>query len=76
MNAKLSSLIGSGANDATALGAAAHDDRAATQLRAVTLLDGGVEGVHVDVQNVKLVDGHADSPMSRSACWTGSTIKG
>jgi hypothetical protein len=50
MHAELPHLIACRGHDA-AIAAAAHDHGFAAQLRAVTLLDGRVEGVHVDVQD-------------------------
>ena len=53
---KRARLVARGADDAPALGRAAHGDRAAARARVVALLDGRVERVHVDVQD--LADGH------------------
>jgi hypothetical protein len=47
-HAELSGLVRSSAND-RAVPAPRDDDRLAAQLRIVPLLDGRVEGVHVDV---------------------------
>ena len=51
MDAKGAGLIRRRRDDATALHAAADDDRLAPQLRPVALLDGRVEGVHVGMQD-------------------------
>ena len=45
-------LVGGGGDDAAAFGGAADEDGSTAQLGAVVLLDGGVEGVHVGVDNV------------------------
>ena len=53
--------------DDTALARSANGDRLAAQLRIVALLDGGVEGVHVDVDDLalpsRLDDDAARSPV-------------
>jgi hypothetical protein len=51
VHTELPSLIGCGADDATAFGATADHDRLAFQFWSVPLLDGGIECVHVHVQN-------------------------
>src|ERR1700730_17362764 len=48
--AELSRFVRGGADNAATFGAASHNDRLAAQLRPVPLLDGRVEGVHVDVE--------------------------
>ena len=45
------SLIGGGADDGV-VSVPGHDDRVAAQRGIVTLLDGGKEGIHVDVRDL------------------------
>ena len=50
-NAEASGFVGCGADDG-ALAAPGDDDGFAAELRVVSLFDGGVEGVHVDVNDL------------------------
>ena len=50
VDAELARLIAGGGNHPPA-GGAAHDDGLALERRVVALLDGRVEGVHVDMQD-------------------------
>ena len=54
-DAEASGFIGGGADDG-AVAAPGDDDGFAAELRVVSLFDGGVEGVHVDVND--LAGGH------------------
>ncbi len=47
-----SRLVARRGHDAAALRSAAHDDGSAPQRRVVALLDGRIEGVHVDVEDL------------------------
>ena len=54
VDAELAGHVVGRRHHAAAFGRAAHDHRLADQFGPVPLLDGGVEGVHVDVQDHKL----------------------
>ena len=54
-DAEFAGFVGGGADDG-AFAAPCYDDRLAAELRIIALLDGRVEGVHVDVDN--LAGGH------------------
>ena len=58
VDAARAGLVGGGADDAAAA-QTADDDRPAAQLGPVPLLDRGVEGVHIDVQDRERGVGHA-----------------
>jgi hypothetical protein len=51
VNAVAAGDVVGGRHHAPFLGGTAHDDRLANQFRSLSLLDRGIEGVHVDVQD-------------------------
>jgi hypothetical protein len=48
-------FVGTGRHHTPGAGVTANDNRLAAQLRIVALLDGGIEGVHIDVDNFALI---------------------
>jgi hypothetical protein len=57
---KSARLVRSSADDAPPFGAAADDDRPATEIRPIALLDRRIESVHVHVQNREAFRGHGE----------------
>ena len=64
-DAERARLVAGGRDDAALLGIAADGDRTSAQLRLVALLNGRVEGVHVDVQDAAHEKGTAYLLLSR-----------
>src|SRR5258708_1718780 len=64
MHAELAGLVGCGGYYAAPIGRPAHDNGLATILRVVALLDAGVEGVQVEMQDRSCSFVHVPSGLS------------